>query len=112
MLDGEQPFFIADQRRPYLFRIAAADPAGQQSAGPMEMNQVRRRIQEVFPPESGLLRCGIHRDEGVCELAFHFPDPIRIYLSDEDEIANGIAFESSRAILHRIAEDHPKGDIV
>lgn len=25
-----------------------------------------------------------------------FPDPIRIYLSDEDEIANGIAFESSR----------------
>ncbi|MEM6326013.1 MAG: hypothetical protein AAF791_02750, partial [Bacteroidota bacterium] len=25
-----------------------------------------------------------------------FPDPIRIYLSDEDEIANGIAYESSR----------------
>ncbi|MEL6615127.1 MAG: DPP IV N-terminal domain-containing protein, partial [Bacteroidota bacterium] len=25
-----------------------------------------------------------------------FPDPIRVYLSDEDEIANGIAYESSR----------------
>ncbi|OZC03841.1 PD40 domain-containing protein [Rubricoccus marinus] len=25
-----------------------------------------------------------------------FPDPIRVYLSDEDEITNGIAFESSR----------------
>lgn len=29
-----------------------------------------------------------------------------------DDLPEEIAFESSRAILHRIAEDHPKGDIV
>jgi len=76
VLDGEQDSYIADKRRPYLFRVAVEDNGPTVGAGPMEMNQARARIQEVFPPQTGLFRFGVHQEEGVYELAFHFPDRI------------------------------------
>ncbi len=74
LLSGTRGFFEADYRRAYLFHpqeeVVAAD-------GPMEMNEARARIMAGFPPEAGLFKCSAHVDEGVYELAFHFPDVAR-----------------------------------
>lgn len=80
VLDNPRDSFTSDLRRPYLFRIAEPETA---PAGPMEMNQARTRIQETFPPESGLFRCSIRQEEGAYELAFHFPDAIRARHADQ-----------------------------
>ena len=79
-LGNPQDSFAPDLRRPYLFRIAEPATAPE---GPMEMNQARARIQEVFPPESGLFRCSIRQEESTYELAFHFPDVIRARHADQ-----------------------------
>lgn len=76
LLEGDQRLFKADLKRPYLFWIAKEDEVVEPS-GPMEMNQARARIQEVFPDEVGLFRCSVHVEEGVYELAFHFPDVVK-----------------------------------
>ena len=82
LLDEPQALFIADRKRPYLFRIVARDAAVEPS-GPMEMNQARARIQAVFPSRTGLFRCSVHVEEKIYELAFHFPDIIRVRYSEQ-----------------------------
>ncbi|MBT4500702.1 MAG: MBL fold metallo-hydrolase [Gemmatimonadetes bacterium] len=82
LLEGDQRLFEADRKRPYLFWIAKEGEAVEPS-GPMEMNQARARIQEVFPEEVGLFRCSVHVEEGVYELAFHFPDIVQARFGEQ-----------------------------
>ena len=96
-LDGDRQCFMADHRRPYLFRIAETDEV-EGSAGRMEMNRARQHIQAAFPPESGLFRCGIHQEEGAFELAFHFPDVVRTRCSD---VLQSLEEETGWSILLR-----------
>jgi len=82
LLEGDQKLFKADRKRPYLFWMAKEEE-GIEPSGPMEMNQARNRIQEVFPDEAGLFRCGVHVEEGVYELAFHFPDVVQARFGEQ-----------------------------
>ena len=70
--DGRR-YFEPDRRRPFLYHVTEelAD-----DGGVMEMNEARVRIQNAFPLEAGLFKCSAFVDEGVYELAFHFPDVI------------------------------------
>ncbi|MCZ6634212.1 MAG: MBL fold metallo-hydrolase [bacterium] len=70
----ESVWFEPDRRRPYLYHIR--EEAAVSVDGPMEMNEARERILATFPPEAGLFKCSAHVDEGVYELAFHFPDVV------------------------------------
>lgn len=74
LLSSKQTAFEPDRKRPFLFHIKEGEAAPD---GPMEMNEARSRILSAFPPEAGLFRCSAYVDEGVYELAFHFPDVIR-----------------------------------
>ena len=74
LLSGSREFFEADYRRAYLFYPKEALDA---DAGPMEMNEARARIMSAFPPEAGLYKCSAYIDDGVYELAFHFPCVVR-----------------------------------
>jgi len=66
-------YFEPDRRRPFLYHVAEALAADD---GLMEMNEARTRIQSTFPTKAGLFKCSAFVDEGVYELAFHFPDVI------------------------------------
>jgi len=66
-------YFEPDRRRPFLYHVAENTAAHN---GPMEMNEARLRIQNAFPIDAGLFKCSAFVDEGVYELAFHFPDVI------------------------------------
>jgi len=66
-------YFEPDRRRPFLFHVTETLSVDD---GPIEMNEARTRIQNAFPAEAGLFRCSAFVDEGVYELAFHFPDVI------------------------------------
>ncbi|MBT5830651.1 MAG: MBL fold metallo-hydrolase [Candidatus Latescibacteria bacterium] len=70
--DGRR-YFEPDRKRPFLFHVAEELVADD---GPMEMNEARTRIQNGFPVDAGLFKCSAFVDEGVYELAFHFPDVI------------------------------------
>jgi hypothetical protein len=47
------------------------------------MNAARDRIVSALPEEAGLIRCSAHTDDGVYELAVHFPDVFRHKYVDE-----------------------------
>ncbi len=72
VLKEGQHAFVPDSRRPFLFRFAQQPSPS--SDGRMEMNQARERIVSSFPDQAGLIRCSAHVDQGVYELAVHFPD--------------------------------------
>ncbi len=82
VLEAAQTAFVADFRRPYLFHLASEEEAAS-TTGPLEMNQARARIDQVFPPESGLFRCSTYRERSTFELAFHFPDVIRAQCAEQ-----------------------------
>ncbi len=80
LLDEPQTAFVADHRRPYLYHVAEETT---EEAGLMEMNEARVRIQGAFPPEAGLFKCSAYVEEGVYELAFHFPDVIEAQYGEQ-----------------------------
>ena len=102
LLEGDQRLFEADRKRPYLFWIAKEGEAVEPS-GPMEMNQARARIQEVFPEEVGLFRCSVHVEEGVYELAFHFPDIVQARFGEQ---IRALEEETGWAIRVQIGRAH------
>lgn len=75
VLKSRQGAFRPDFRRPYLYHPATRDAAA--SDGRMEMNAARDRIVSALPADAGLIRCSAHVDDGVYELAVHFPDVFR-----------------------------------
>lgn len=70
--DGRR-YFEPDRRRPFLYHVTEEL---MDDDGMMEMNEARLRIQNTLPLEAGLFKCSAFVDEGVYELAFHFPDVI------------------------------------
>jgi Cft2 family RNA processing exonuclease len=81
MLDGEQPSFEIEYRRPYLYH-AAGDEDAEAASGPMEVNEARARMLSSFPPEAGLFKCSAYPEAGLYELAFNFPDVIAARYGD------------------------------
>lgn len=79
LLREDRRCFEPDRRRPFLYHIRE-DVA--EDDGPLEMNEARLRIQNAFPTEAGLFKCSAFVDEGVYELAFHFPDVIAAQYGD------------------------------
>ena len=74
-LEDDQSAFSPDLRRPFLYRFAEAKTST--THGRMEMNEARVQIVQTLPDEAGLIRCSAHVDEGMYELAVHFPDRFR-----------------------------------
>lgn len=81
LLKSGQRAFQADFRRPFLFHLNTKD--GSDSDGRMEMNAARNRVVSTFPPEAGLIKCSAHVEDGVYELAVHFPDVFRDKYEDQ-----------------------------
>jgi Cft2 family RNA processing exonuclease len=81
LLKSRQNAFRADFRRPFLYHLNTKDEYEQD--GRMEMNAARDRIVSALPDEAGLIRCSAHVDDGVYELAVHFPDVFRQKFADE-----------------------------
>ncbi len=81
LLDGDQPFFENDYRRPFLYH-ATGDDGVEAKRGPMEANEARARIIAAFPPEAGLFKCSAYPEAGLYELAFNFPDVIAARYGD------------------------------
>ena len=52
MLDGEQPSFEIEYRRPYLYH-AAGDEDAEAASGPMEVNEARARMLSSFRQRRG-----------------------------------------------------------
>lgn len=81
LLKSRQNAFRADFRRPYLYHLDTRKES--EGDGRMEMNATRERIMSTLPDEAGLIRCSAHVDDGVYELAVHFPDVFREKYADE-----------------------------
>lgn len=85
LLASGQRFFVADHKRPFLYRWA--DPAQDSSAltidspepqaSRMEQNAALGLAEEVLGTDSGLYRKGASRETWTLRLSFHFPDVAR-----------------------------------
>jgi Cft2 family RNA processing exonuclease len=80
LLKDNHDAFRPDFRRPYLFHLNTSEPSG--ADGRMEMNAARDRIVSALPEAAGLIRCSAHVDDGVYELAVHFPDVTRVRFAE------------------------------
>jgi Cft2 family RNA processing exonuclease len=85
LLGSGQRFFVADHKRPFIFRWA--DPSVDRSAPSldspdveaprMEQNAALALADEVLGPASGLYRRGADRETWTLRLSFLFPDVAR-----------------------------------
>jgi uncharacterized protein len=80
LLKAGQSSFRPDFRRPYLFHLNVNDEGPDQSR--MEMNAAREKVVSTLPEEAGLIKCSAHVDEGVYELAVHFPEAFKDQYGD------------------------------
>jgi len=110
--------FQPDRQRPYLYR--PAEEVRREASGRADMNAARERLRAAFPEEAGLYRCSAYAEEGVFELAFHFPDTIPGRFSElletlEAETGWALRLRATphQEMLFRAAEDHlPEGALV
>jgi Cft2 family RNA processing exonuclease len=87
LLRSEQQLFVADAKRPFLYRCAdpaaAARPApsatgaARDDAGRLEQNAALALVDELLGPDSGLYRKGAERETWSLRLCFRFPDVAR-----------------------------------
>jgi hypothetical protein len=68
-------YFVKDQKRPFLYRLA--DPETARSIvprGPLDQQRAFDIVDRHLPKESGLYRRGLNPEAGILSLSFHFPD--------------------------------------
>ena len=85
LLDGGQPFFIADRKRPFLYRRSdgsgestpASSSTDDETPPRLEQNAALAVVDELFDAEARLLRRGAERETWTLRLTFDFPDVAR-----------------------------------
>ncbi len=87
LLRADPRLFVADARRPFLYRCAdplapprpaaSGSGAARDEAGRLEQNAALAIIDEVLGPDSGLYRRGAERETWSLRLCFRFPDVAR-----------------------------------
>ncbi len=89
LLLQDQPYFVPDRRRSYLFRLRPPkDVYGESEQkkggykGSMEMNQALLRAAELLPEDAGLYKRGSRQDEQKIILFFHFPAVAAVKYAD------------------------------
>lgn len=83
----QQQLFVADSKRPFLYRCADPDAAARPApsacgaarddAGRLEQNAALALVDELLGPDSGLYRKGAERETWSIRLCFRFPDVAR-----------------------------------
>ena len=82
VLRGDQPFFVPDAKRPFLYRCVdpeRADPTpspgtARDEHGRLEQNAALARVDALLDPQSGLYKRGADRETWTLRINFHFPD--------------------------------------
>lgn len=70
---SQSSYFEPDAKRPFLFRPLPPDEVKKCELQYMELNQMLSKVDEFFPPSTGLYKKGARHDEGIAILYFDFP---------------------------------------
>ncbi len=81
LLDHDQIYFVADRKRPHLYRLRTPQSGSSQGkrsqksgdSSVMEMNQALQYVAECFSPETGLYKKGARQENRQLLLFFRFP---------------------------------------